>query len=242
MVGEHNDVVSPGGVLSQCLQCRKDPIQPVKGGERLGSEYAGMVGDLVVVHVVDVDALGSLTHFLRDHRRVEITLHARWWRREGRRRSIHGGRAAGCCGGSVGRLATAPYQLRNRPHHPPGEPLWIGQEPGEGAPCGSGVASLAEVAHRQDGARRVTGEQIAEGKPVVGKQPVPFVTRCSMMAASGPRLAIRTRLSSRSYHRKAGTPATVPCRSPADWPAWYRETVVSTLGARTHRTSPIVAE
>ena len=59
VVGEHDDVVPPGGVLSQCLQCRKDPIQPVKGGERLGSEYAGMVGDLVVIHVVDVDALGS---------------------------------------------------------------------------------------------------------------------------------------------------------------------------------------
>ena len=48
--------------------------------------------------------------------------------------------------------------------------------------------------------------------PSSASRPSPVVTRDSMMAASLGRLDTRTRPSSRSYHRKAGTPAAVPCR------------------------------
>src|SRR5215213_4188299 len=144
VIREHHDVVPPGGVLSERLQCRKDPVQPVKGGDRLGAEHAGMVGDLVVVNVVDVDALGSLTHFLRDHCSVEVALHD-------------------VGSGATDSLPPLLYQLRSRPYHSPGEPLRIGQEPGERMPCRSGVTGLSEVAHCQDGAGCIPGEQIAEG-------------------------------------------------------------------------------
>ena len=51
--------------------------------------------------------------------------------------------------------------------------------------------------------------------PSSASNPLPVVARCSMIAASSGRFAISTRPSSRSYQRKAGTPATVPCRMPS---------------------------
>ena len=148
-------MVLPRRLRSERLQCGKDPIQTVEGGERLGAEHAGVVGDLVVVNVVDVDALGPLTHFLRNDRGVEIALH-----------DVGGGTKNGEGPAAVnarqdveavlsgGGLPALLHQLRNGPYHPAGKPLGIGQEPGEGAPRSGQVTGAAEVAHRQDGAAR----------------------------------------------------------------------------------------
>ena len=50
--------------------------------------------------------------------------------------------------------------------------------------------------------------------PSSARRPDPLLARSSMMVASAGRLATSTRPSSRSYHRKAGTPWQVPCRMP----------------------------
>ena len=50
--------------------------------------------------------------------------------------------------------------------------------------------------------------------PSSASSPSPVLARSSMIRASAGLLATRTRPSSRSYHRKAGTPARVPCRMP----------------------------
>ena len=74
VVREHHDVVAPGSVPREPLERSEDPIQAVEGCQGLGAEHAGMVGDLVVIDVVDVDALGALAHLLRDDRGVEVAL------------------------------------------------------------------------------------------------------------------------------------------------------------------------
>jgi hypothetical protein len=48
--------------------------------------------------------------------------------------------------------------------------------------------------------------------PSSASRPWPLLARDSMIAASSGRFATRTRPSSRSYQRKAGTPAAVPWR------------------------------
>ena len=50
--------------------------------------------------------------------------------------------------------------------------------------------------------------------PSSASSPSPVLARSSMRAASAGRLATTTLPSSRSYQRKAGTPAQVPCRMP----------------------------
>ena len=50
--------------------------------------------------------------------------------------------------------------------------------------------------------------------PSSASSPRPLLARSSMTAASAGRFATRTRPSSRSYHRNAGTPRAVPCRMP----------------------------
>ena len=58
-------------------------------------------------------------------------------------------------------------------------------------------------------------KRLPTASPSSASNPAPSVARCSMTAASSGRFAIKTRPSSRSYQRKAGTPATVPCRIPS---------------------------
>jgi hypothetical protein len=74
VIRKHHDVVAPSRVGGQPLQRSYDPVQAVKGGKRLGTEHASMVGNLVVIDIVDVDAPRPLPHLLRDYRGVEIAL------------------------------------------------------------------------------------------------------------------------------------------------------------------------
>ena len=136
VIREHHDVIAPGRVNGQPLERRQDPVQAVECGERLGAEHAGVMGDLVVVDVVGIDALRSLAHFLRDHRGVEIAL-----------QHVRRGAKTGECPSAMdprqnvetflsGRLPPLLHHLRNCPHDAPGEALRMGQEPGERAPGG----------------------------------------------------------------------------------------------------------
>ena len=69
------------------------------------------MGDLVVVDIVDVDALGPFPHLLRDHRRVEIALqHVGGGSKTGEGPSAVDARQdVEAC--SVGRPATAPSMI-----------------------------------------------------------------------------------------------------------------------------------
>ena len=58
-------------------------------------------------------------------------------------------------------------------------------------------------------------KRFPNASPSSASNPLPVAARCSMTAASAGRFAISTRPSSRSYQRKAGTPAIVPCRIPS---------------------------
>ena len=77
MVRENHDVIAPGSLGRQPLQRSENPVQTVESRQRLGAEHAGMMGDLVVIDVVDIDALRSLAHLLGDDGGVEIALEAR---------------------------------------------------------------------------------------------------------------------------------------------------------------------
>ena len=70
----NHDVVAPGSLSGQSLERCENPVQAVQGGQRLEAEHAGVMGDLVVVDVVGIDAFRPLAHLLSDDRRVEIAL------------------------------------------------------------------------------------------------------------------------------------------------------------------------
>ena len=142
-----------------------------------------MVGDLVVVDVVDEDALCSLAHLLSDDRSVEIAL-----------QHVGGGAQTGVGPAPVnarqdieavlaGSLPALLDHFGDGPYHPAAEAVGVGQEPGERLPGGRGPAGDAEAAHRQDGTGCVTGEEVAEGKPVIGEQTSPSC--CSLLDDRG---------------------------------------------------------
>ena len=68
--------------------------------------------------------------------------------------------------------------------------------------------------------------------PSSHSRPRPSLARASITLASAGRLATRTRSASRSYQRKAGTPATVPCRIPS----WLAGVVQGSCGVHSRRS------
>jgi hypothetical protein len=50
----------------------QNPVDRLERLEALGPENSGVVGDLVVVNVVDVDRPGAAKHVLGDEDRVEV--------------------------------------------------------------------------------------------------------------------------------------------------------------------------
>src|SRR5688572_3232383 len=174
-----------------------------------------MVGDLVVIDVVDIDALCSPAHLFGDDGCVEIPL-----------QDVGGGAESGVGPSPVnarqdvepvlsGSLPALLRQLGDRTYHPSSKSVGVGEEPGERLPCNRGPVTPAKAAHRQDGTGASPVKRFPRASPSSASNPTPFVARCSMIAASSGRFAIKTRPSSRSYHRNAGTPATVPCRIPS---------------------------
>ena len=113
----------------------RGPIQAVKGRERLGAEHAGMVGDLVVIDVVDVDALvplrisSAMTAVLRSRCNTLVAA-----RRAGEGPSaVNAWQDVEACLSSG--LPPLLHDLSNSPDHTSGEPVGVGEEPGERAPA-----------------------------------------------------------------------------------------------------------
>jgi hypothetical protein len=202
-----------------------------------GTEHAGVVGYLVVVDVVDVDALRTLAHLLCDDRGVEIAL-----------QDVGGGAETGEGPSAVnsrqdiepvlsGSLPSLLRHLGDRPHHAAGEAVGVGKEPGERLPCERRSPAGTEAAHRQDGAGGVAGEEVAYRQPVVGKQAGPGCR--ALLDDRGIVGPIRDQDSTSAPGRTSERPGLPPpCRagSPADLPAWCRATVPSTRGAHNPLT------
>ena len=59
MVGQDHEPVPPRRGAGHLLQLVQNPVDRLERLEALGPEDSGVVGDLVVVHVVDVDRPGA---------------------------------------------------------------------------------------------------------------------------------------------------------------------------------------
>src|SRR4029453_2613331 len=183
VVRKHHDVIAPGGSCRESLESSEYPVQTVESRHGLWTEHARVMGDLVVVDVVDEDALPSLAHLLGDDRSVEIALE-----------HIGGGAQSGVGPSPVnsrqdveavlaGSLPALLRHLGDGPYPPAAEAIGVGQEPGERLPSGRGPAGDAEAAHRKDGAGRVAGEEVASGEAFIAKQPRP--TRRALLGERG---------------------------------------------------------
>src|SRR4029453_8047986 len=161
VVRENDDVIAPGASGRQPLECSENPVQTVESRQKLRAEHACMMGDLVVIDVVDVDALRSLAHRLGDDSCVEIAL-------ENIGRGAQSGVGpspvnprqdvepvlAGCLPAPLRPLADRPYQAA-------GEAVGIAEEPRKCLPCDRGPATAAKAAHCQYRVGRVAGEEVA---------------------------------------------------------------------------------
>jgi hypothetical protein len=91
-----------------------------------------MMGDLVIVDIVDVDALCPFSHLLRHYRCVQVALQdvAGCAQSSKRPSAMHAWQDVKAV--LPGGLPALFRKLRDRSYHPSGEAVRTGQEPGKG--------------------------------------------------------------------------------------------------------------
>ena len=174
-----------------------------------------MVGDLVVIDVVDVDAPGALAHLLRDDRGVEVAL-----QHVGRGAKAGVGPSAvyawqdveRACRAACHRSFMISATVRTTPRV---NPLGLVRNQANVCRAPADPRAAPEAAHGEHGARRVASEEIAQGQSVVGKQPGTIgralLDDRHLLAGSRSRL-------DPGHGRTSERPepcSTVPCRIPS---------------------------
>ncbi len=168
VVGEDHEPVLPRRGTGHHLQLVEDTIHGLESLQALRTQYSRVVGDLVVVHVVDVDRPEPLEHVLRDQDGVEVA------QRTVGDAAQQGGLPVPLTAGldvaadrSPG-LEPVTGELGDGPRDRPGESRRRHDELRDGL---SGLLTAARAAaHGEHGRRRVTGEQVADAHPAVDQQ------------------------------------------------------------------------
>src|SRR5207249_3920979 len=73
VVGKHNEAIASRRVRGGLLEEPDDAVQSAERIESLDAFGTGMVGDLVVVHEIDIDERGRAIHLLDDQGRADVT-------------------------------------------------------------------------------------------------------------------------------------------------------------------------
>ena len=191
-----DQVVVPGRALRHLLQDRDHLVEAAERREGLDPGGPCVVGDLVVVDVVHVDAAGTAHHLLAHHGRVEVTQQA-----------VAEGAQAGERPRAVHPRMDLEPPLARSPGTAPGpSPRWSGRCCGT-RPSGRSRKRANTSRVRRD--PRVTSRRLIVidafaaspvnrleiDTPSSASRPRPVLARDSMMEASSGRLATRTRPS-----------------------------------------------
>ena len=229
VVGEHDEVVLPRRDRGDLLELGEDGVDALERGQRLRLQHAGVVGDGVVVDVVDVDrpvgprSIASATSVVLRSRSTPVSAARSTAKPQprcdaGAHVAAHRPRGPGTAPRTIS--LTVRDMLRARP---PGRPRnW------ESATRAClGLPGAVHRAHRRVRRRGVAGEQVADRDAVVDEQ-------AAAVACAWPRSPWRRRAcsrrtpgrSARSTQRNAGIPSMVPCRMPI----WLAGVVAGSLG------------
>ena len=171
VVGQHHEVVLPGGHLGDGLELREHRVDALERGQRLRLHDPGVVRDRVVVDVVHVDRASAAEHRVGDQRGVQVAHHA-----------AEGGPLAGESPAAVHpRAYVAPLRARRLEPlardlaegagHAPRDAAGPGEEPRQGEPRLPGLLGAVDRAHGRVRRGGVAGEQVADRDPVVDEQP-----------------------------------------------------------------------
>ena len=160
MIRDHHQVIPPGTRDGEPLEGSKHAVDAVERVKGFGAKHPGMVRDLVIVHVVDVDAARSLAHLLGKDGGVQV---AHQYVRD-RPEDGEGPSAVDPWCQVVTDLAASLEallaDLGEHTHQPSHETLRIGHEAGDGLPRVHRPASDPDLAHRQQGPWGIPGEEV----------------------------------------------------------------------------------
>ena len=162
VVAEQDQVIVPRGTLRHLLQDGHHLVEAPERGQRLDARGPGVVSDLVVVDVVDVDAAGAAHHLLAHDCGVEVAQQAV---AEGaqageRPRAVHS-RMYFEPPLSLG-LEPLPDDLGHRPGEAAHQTVGPDQEASEHLTSPARPARDLQAAHRHGGLRGVTGEEVGD--------------------------------------------------------------------------------
>ena len=188
VVRQHDQVVLPRCDRGDRLELGEYGVDAGQRVERLGLADAGVVGDRVVVHVVDVDDPPPAQHRVGDQGGVEVAEHAgeRGPLERERPAPVHPRPHVAALG--AGRLEPLAADLAERPRHAAGEAGRPAEVLRDRAPRLAGLAGAVDRAHRGVRRRRVAGEQVADRHAVVGEQAAAVRSAAPRSPAASPGL------------------------------------------------------
>ena len=230
VVGQHHDAVVALGLGGHPLELAEEGVEPHQRVEGLGPHDAGVVGDRVVVDVVDVDAAGTGGQCLPDHDAVEVAHDAVEGAPLAREvpAAVHpGAHVLPDLPAGLGPLAD---QLARGAHHPAHEAVGPHEKAVEPAPAvrvAAGRAPTRLIVAKVVGASPLN--RLLTDTPPSARSPCPSECIPSMSTASAGLLATKTRPVARSTQRKAGIPSVVPCRIPI----WLAGVVAGSVGVHS---------